>query len=1254
MSVNYRKIFCSIIAVCCLLGGTVWYLTSKHNATPTVTKASPSVPARAARVILPTAEEIKATANARPCDQTVITNLDLSRPPSESDLIAAGNLGKKLTPTRSADASLLLDPAARKLQELDNLSFGTAIQAWNEHRYPEAVRLFTEHLQSFPNSPWAGEALLHTGCQLQYVGRFTESAEMFDKAMAVSPPDSEMHHKAQLRRAIINIDLGGLDEASKSLAESLATNKDPEDQSYASYWVMQLSILKANETALRDCGQKALAQVARLQGDSETATTLTNLPAAGPHGFTAAELHSLALANGFSSFPVEAPLALDVLPLPFIAHYNDRHYVTVEAVSKDTVKLYDSRISTTTEMPRGSFERAWSGFALLVKEPPHNESIHVAQNLDQIVGGCCGLDRLVSNLGKDHCDKSCNAPANSVDDSRGLPSYSVNPINMNFKVIDTPMWWDAPVGPAVSMTLLFNSQDSQNNYTPFGGKWAFEYASYLLITPSNNSQGGGCQVRDGDGRMESFTLPATGSSYPKTYGPPPGDFRTLVETALYQFDLTQQDGTVYHYGIPAAAAGNSNVPLLLSITDRHNNTIAITHNANGAITKIEHSALPGKSWDLTYSTIGSVSRCTAILDPFSRSAHFAYDTAGHLTSQIDMGGLAYSYTYTSTGPLFITSITTPSGTSTVYTEPADGIYNSTNHYPDPSGVMWQNYRITINDHLGFPTEYYYSGFYRRGYMRNPIQMQRTPGNLDPENGSRTQFGFELVGGKGQITSTDLLDENGHGVFQSQNTGYDNTTRLASYLSDGNGGQNYLEYNLKGKPTLIDPHGNSGDEEILITYQANGIDVDTITRTLQGVSKTLVDYSYFSNRDIQSVTDVNGRTISYLWYSNGLLQQITDSVTGDVVVFTYDTHLRPSTTSINSVVVSTTVYDTDGKGVLQASLAPNGQYASYEYDDLNRLTRELHSDDSFTAYQWACCYIEATRYGKIVGGSEKTLKRSVTHHDARVLPLSTTNTDGLTTRYSYDIAGRLTGLTDSKGQTTQWQLNGPGQLMKKIYPDASEENYTYDNSGHLESYVNRRSQVTWINYDNDGQPHDIQAYDNLSYSITTFTYDSWRRLGNLAFQAYQSGNWVAETHTFTHDLIGRVTSIDGPWADDTIGYAYNDAARTVTRTSPGGMTQTSTADAYGRIDSIANVLGTFTNTYDSVGGPLTQITHTGANAGFDTAFTYLGDDFNRALATITSYKPGAAAVSKHTYTYDPLGNIATWNGTSRLKRRLNYL
>jgi YD repeat-containing protein len=95
-----------------------------------------------------------------------------------------------------------------------------------------------------------------------------------------------------------------------------------------------------------------------------------------------------------------------------------------------------------------------------------------------------------------------------------------------------------------------------------------------------------------------------------------------------------------------------------------------------------------------------------------------------------------------------------------------------------------------------------------------------------------------------------------------------------------------------------------------------------------------------------------------------------------------------------------------------------------------------------------------------------------------------------------------------------------------------------------------------------------------------------------------------------------------------------------------MSQT-TVNAAGQVASIANILGTFTNTYDSLGGPLAKITHTGVNAGFNTAFTYLGDDFNRALATITSTKPGGATVAKHTYGYDSLGKIRSWTREAQM-------
>jgi RHS repeat-associated protein len=1224
-----------------------------HRPEPTAVSApspqtAPAVPAAPSFPPLPPvlkpvtlAEEAEATANAKPCDYTILTNLDLTRPPTEAELIAAGNLGEKLTPTRSADPDLLSDPVARKQQQQDNLTFGTAIQAWNDHRYAEALELFTAHVESAPESPWVAESMLHIGCHHQYVARFSESVEWFDKILEITPKNTEMYYKAKLRRTILNVDLGKLDEAIAGFSEMIKQDPNSNHQSYASYWLIQIEFLKKNETALRDCGQKALSHAAKILGNSKEAAALYRLSAAGPHGFNASELHATALAHGLVTTPVRADAALDALPVPFIAHYTDRHYVTVESVTKDAVTLYDSRISASTAMPRKAFEKNWSGFALLTKPAPDNQRIHPAENLEQIIGGCCGQPAQVSDLGGDDCH-SC-----------GLPTYSVNPINMNFKVIDTPMWWEAPVGPSVFMKLLFNSQDSLNNYEPFGEKWSFRYASYLLITPGDR-----VQVKDGDGKLETFPAPVGGIpdpvTYPITYQSPPGDFRVLTQTGDHQFELMDQDGTVYNYGIPVNVGNNSSVPLLLSIADHRNNSVNITHNANGAITAVSSSQLPGMSWSFVYSTINGIySRVTRIDDPFNRSCTFSYDTNGRLTGQTDMGGLAYSYAYavkntidnniyyggqTAAPQLFVTSITTPTGVTQIETEPADGISGGGgtpaelddgywSGYPAPGLPMWTNYRVTIKDHLNHPTEYYFCGYNSIRYIRNPIQMQRSPGFVRPDFGARIQMDSQLVGGKGEIVQVTHYSSQSTIATSSSSSSHDAVTRLPAFTSNGNGGQHYSEYNSQGKPTLINLDGVSNDSQISVTYMPNGIDVETVKRPLLGVMKTL-QTNVYDGRLLYANTDAAGRNLIYTWFGDGRLQEIRDyGTTGatifNTITYAYDVNRRPLSVSLNGTVISSTGYDI--KGNLLSQMGADGRQTTFEYDNLNRVTKEIRSDDSFTAYQWACCYVENTRYGKIVGGIEKTLRRSATTYDARVLPTATTETDGSVTRYAHDIAGRMTSLTDPKGQSTYWQFNAANQLLKKIYPDITEEGFAYDAYGRLATFTNRRNQATSLAYAYDGKADSV---GNVS-----FGYDSWRRLS-------QQSNYVG-VHNFTYDLLGRQTSINGPWADDTISYAYNDNTKAVTRTSPGGMIQTTTPNAYGQIVSVANILGTFTNTYSGLGGQLTQITHTGANAGFNTAFTYLGAAFDRALATITSTRPGAAVVGRHTYTYDSLGNIASW-------------
>ena len=156
--------------------------------------------------------------------------------------------------------------------------------------------------------------MLHIGCHHQYTARFSESVEWFDKILASAPKDSEMYHKAKLRRSILNIDLGRLEDATSGFSDMMRDDPDSNHQSYASYWLIQTELLRKNETALRDCGQKALSQAAKILGNEGVAQELYQLAAAGPHGFTAAELYQTAIQYGLDSHPVRADAALAARP----------------------------------------------------------------------------------------------------------------------------------------------------------------------------------------------------------------------------------------------------------------------------------------------------------------------------------------------------------------------------------------------------------------------------------------------------------------------------------------------------------------------------------------------------------------------------------------------------------------------------------------------------------------------------------------------------------------------------------------------------------------------------------------------------------------------------------------------------------------------------------------------------------------------------------------------------------------------------
>ncbi len=121
--------------------------------------------------------------------------------------------------------------------------------------------------------------------------------------------------------------------------------------------------------------------------------------------------------------------------------------------------------------------------------------------------------------------------------------------------------------------------------------------------------------------------------------------------------------------------------------------------------------------------------------------------------------------------------------------------------------------------------------------------------------------------------------------------------------------------------------------------------------------------------------------------------------------------------------------------------------------------------------------------------------------------------------------------------------------------------------------------------------------------------------------------------------GRLTSVDGPLANDTVTYVYDGLGRVKTRSLNGASNETSfTFDPYGRIRNETTLLGTFTFGYEGVTGRLASLSYPN---GQTSSYTYFDNLNDRRLQEIHHKRPGGATLSRFTYTYDKVGNIVTW-------------
>ena len=728
------------------------------------------------------------------------------------------------------------------------------------------------------------------------------------------------------------------------------------------------------------------------------------------------------------------------------------------------------------------------------------------------------------------------------------------------------------------MPLSYNSQSSITYHEPFGNKWQFNYASYLVVDPS-----GTVTVFMPDGAVHSYFPDGTG-----TYSQPYQVFNRLTKLAENHFELRFPDDTVYVYQIPSGTS--SMQPFLTAIRDAHGQGLTFGYNSSVQLTTITDTL--GRATSLTYNQQGLV---TQVADPFGRSATFAYDAGKNLVKITDMGGYWSELSYNA--DVYLTGLENARGKWSFYFEPADGIGNGSNAYPAPGGIMWQDSRVTATDPAGNKQEYYYDGFSGYSWYVSPRDyVTYVDGSTNNyRSAAKTKYDMTKVG---QISEISSITYPGGGYVTY---GYDARGNRTS-IRDANYHTTTLAYNDLGQvKSITDPKGTVTQ----FAYADNGVDLLEIKNGLGSIVQT-----YNSTHDILTIQDRMGNPPwTFAYNTSGQMTSATDPL-GVVTEYLYDAGHQLSQIKRDGSVTETVTHDAVGR--IASRTDATGLTLNFEYNGLNHVTKVTYPDGKTVEYTYAgCC-------PRVIDQVTDRAGRS-THYEYDALDRLIRMTDpaGGNTGYLYDENGNLTALVDPMGNTTGFEYDLNNRLTRKIYADGKAVSFDYDGAGRLTGGTSARNLTTTYSYDQNDNLVTVN-YPSGTPDVT-YTYDAYGR-------AIQRTDGVGTT-LFAYDRDSRPLSVDGPWVNDTITYQYDKLGRRASLALQGGQSLAYKYDALNRLTEIQTDTKSYKYVYSGV-NPLVQ-TLTRPN-GSKTVYQY---DALKRLNLISHRNATNAVLQEYGYNYN---------------------
>ncbi|TDL76108.1 DNRLRE domain-containing protein [Peribacillus frigoritolerans] len=403
-----------------------------------------------------------------------------------------------------------------------------------------------------------------------------------------------------------------------------------------------------------------------------------------------------------------------------------------------------------------------------------------------------------------------------------------------------------------------------------------------------------------------------------------------------------------------------------------------------------------------------------------------YDTGGNYLTNVDSSAGSISYTYDGVGNQ--TSMTDGKGKKTSFaydalnrlTKVTDA--NLGNTFYGYDGVGNQTSVTDANNHV---TNYTYNEWNLISSIKNPLNQV-------------IQFGYDKNG-----NMTKLIYPKGDSV---------------SYTYNGLNLKDSISYN--------------GVKKWDLGYDANGNET-SVTNTPTGKTTT---YTYDKNNRLTKEEEGTSNSISYGYDANSNLNSLTVTTGATSITNEYSYNSLDQVTALtrNGVNQAKFIYDESGNTI--STSKSNGTYASFDYDEANRLK-------SVKNYNAAGALLDSYTYTYDANGNH-----------TRVV------TSSGTISYQYDALNQLTNETLADGTTISYEYDKVGNRTKKIVTQGgttTTTNYTYDAANQLTA-VNGQAYTYDMNgnlkdngaktYIYDVENRLIEVKNSAGTSLASFTYD----------------------------------------------------------------------------------------------------------------------------------------------------------------------